>query len=414
MSQLQTTDESYKYVIGAVCFGIQAVGFGIFVSYGIFFNSLHEEFGWSRATLSGASSLAFFLMGVLGIFVGRLNDKVGPRKLMLVTSCFVGLGFILMSTLQTTWQLYLFYAIAVGIGLSSIDVISLSTTTRWFVRHRGVVTGMVKVGTGAGQLSVPLVASLLITNYGWRIAYVIIGVTGMILLILLGQLLRRDPGQMVLSSIDKKSIPVKSGENDDKSLSFGQAIRTIQFWTLCVVNFSVVFCLLTVVVHIVPFARDLHISTAKAAGVISTIGGVSMVGRFATGIFIDRFDSRKATILCFILLISTLLWLQITNNIWMIYLFAAFYGLAHGGFFTAISPIVAEYFGIRSHGVLFGFVVFSGCFGGSVGPILAGYIFDTTGGYSPAFWLSTVIALIGLGFILFLKPVYKNRLRRTT
>jgi MFS family permease len=414
MRQIQTTDESYKYVIGAVCFGIQAVGFGIFVSYGIFFDSLHEEFGWSRATLSGASSLAFFLMGVLGIFVGRLNDKVGPRKLMLVTSCFLGLGFILMSTLQTTWQLYLFYAIAVGIGLSSIDVISLSTTTRWFVRHRGVVTGMVKVGTGAGQLSVPLVASLLITNYGWRIAYVIIGVTGMILLILLGQLLRRDPGQMVLSSIDKKSIPVKSGENDDKSLSFGQAIRTIQFWTLCVVNFSVVFCLLTVVVHIVPFARDLHISTAKAAGVISTIGGVSMVGRFATGIFIDHFDSRKATILCFILLISTLLWLQITNNIWMIYLFAAFYGLAHGGFFTAISPIVAEYFGIRSHGVLFGFVVFSGCFGGSVGPILAGYIFDTTGGYSLAFWLSTVIALIGLGFILFLKPVYKKRLRRTT
>ena len=414
MSQIQTTDESYKYVIGAVCFGIQAVGFGIFVSYGIFFNSLHEEFGWSRATLSGASSLAFFLMGVLGIFVGRLNDKVGPRKLMFVTSCFVGLGFVLMSTLQTTWQLYLFYVIAVGIGLSSIDVISLSTTTRWFVRHRGVVTGMVKVGTGAGQLSVPLVASLLITNYGWRIAYVIIGVTGMILLILLGQLLRRDPGQMVLSSIDEKSIAVKSGENDDKSLTFGQAIRTIQFWTLCVVNFSVVFCLLTVVVHIVPFARDLHISTAKAAGVISTIGGVSMVGRFATGIFIDRFDSRKATILCFILLISTLLWLQITNNIWMIYLFAAFYGLAHGGFFTAISPIVAEYFGIRSHGVLFGFVVFSGCFGGSVGPILAGYIFDTTGGYSPAFWLSTVIALIGLGFILFLKPVHKNRLRRTT
>ena len=91
----------------------------------------------------------------------------------------------------------------------------------------------------------------------------------------------------------------------------------------------------------------------------------------------------------------------------MIYVFAAFYGLAHGGFFTAISPIVAEYFGIRSHGVLFGLIVFSGCLGGSVGPILAGYIFDTTGGYSPAFWLSTLVALTGLGFIIFLKPVKK-------
>ncbi len=398
MIDTQATEKSYRYVIGAVCFCIQAIGIGIFVSYGVFFSSLHEEFGWSRTIISGASSLAFFLMGFFAIFVGRLNDRVGPRKLMIVTSCFVGLGFLLMSRLQTSWQLYLFYGIAVGIGFSSIDVISLSTTTRWFVRNRGMVTGMVKVGTGAGQLVVPLIASLLITNYGWRTAYVVIGITGMISLALLGWLLRRDPGQVVESAVDKKDV---------QSLSLGQAIRTIQFWILCVVNFSVVFCLLIVLVHIVPFAQDLHISSAKAAGVISTIGGVSMVGRFATGIFIDRFDSRKATILCFILLISTLLWLQITNNLWMIYLFAAFYGLAHGGFFTAISPIVAEYFGIRSHGVLFGLIVFSGCLGGSVGPILAGYIFDTTGGYSPAFWLSTLVALTGLGFIIFLKPVKK-------
>jgi len=408
MSEIQTTESSYKYVIGAACFGIQAVGIGLFVSYGVFFNSLHDEFGWSRATISGASSLTFFLMGLLGIVVGRLNDKVGPRKLMAVTSCFVGLGFVLLSRLQTTWELYLFYGIAVGIGLSSTDVISLSTTTRWFVRKRGMVTGMVKVGTGAGQLVIPLTASFLITNYGWRTAYAVIGIAGMMLLALFGQLLKRDPGQMMVSSVDKHKIPKKKSDTENNNLSFSQAIRTGQFWTLCVVNFSVVFCLLIILVHIVPFARDLHISSAKAAGVISTIGGVSMVGRFSTGIFIDRFDSRKATILCFILLIATLLWLQITTTLWMIYLFAAIYGLAHGGFFTAVSPIVAEYFGIRSHGGLFGIVVFSGCLGGSVGPILAGYIFDTTGGYSPAFWVSTLVALTGLGFILFLKPVKKK------
>ncbi len=405
MNELQTSKNSYRYVIGAVCFGIQAVGIGIFVSYGIFFNSLHEEFGWSRATISGASSLAFFLMGFLAIFVGRLNDKVGPRKVMIVTSCFVGIGFLLMSTLQTTWQLYLFYGIAAGIGFSSIDVISLSTTTRWFVRNRGMVTGIVKVGTGAGQLITPIAASLLISNYGWRTAYVIIGITGMVLLGLLGQFLRRDPGQMAQSSPARKDTPMTDSDDESKNLSFSQAIHTTQFWILCIVNFSVVFCLLIILVHIVPFARDLNISSGKAAGVLSTIGGVSMVGRFTTGLFIDRFNSRKATIFCFILLIATLLWLQITDNLWMIYIFAAFYGFAHGGFFTAISPIVAEYFGIRSHGVLFGMIVFSGCFGGSVGPILAGYIFDTTGGYSAAIWISTLVALTGLGFIVALKPV---------
>ena len=162
-------------------------------------------------------------------------------------------------------------------------------------------------------------------------------------------------------------------------LSFGQALRTHQFWLIFTVNFIVVYCLMIVLVHIVPFARDLGVSAAKAAGALSTIGGVSMLGRFATGIFIDRFNSRLSMIICFVLLIFTLLWLQVADELWMIYLFAACYGIAHGGFFTAISPIVAEYFGIGAHGVLFGAIVFSGCFGGSIGPVLAGHIFDITG-----------------------------------
>ena len=404
---MQLTNIPYKYIIAAACFGTQAVGVGLFISYGVFINPLIEEFGWSRANISGASSLSFFLIGLLAIVVGRLNDKVGPRKVMLVTSCFIGFGFFLTSKVQSIWQLYLFYGILTGIGFSSIDVIALSTTARWFVKKRGFVTGLVKVGTGAGQLIVPLAASLLITGFSWRASFMVIGISGMILLLLISRLLHRDPEVMGLSSKEKASSKKDAKAFKGTGLSFGQAVRTHQFWLIFIVNFAVVYCLLIILVHIVPFARDLGISATKAAGVLSTIGGVSMLGRFATGLFIDRFNSRLAMIFCFVLLISTLLWLQIADELWMIYLFAACYGVAHGGFFTAISPIVAEYFGIGAHGALFGGIVFSGCFGGSVGPILAGYIFDVTGSYSPAFWLSTVVALLGLGFILLLKPIRK-------
>ena len=404
---MQFTNIPYKYIIAACCFGTQAVGIGLFVSYGVFINPLIEEFGWTRAAISGASSLSFFLMGLLGIFVGRLNDKIGPRKVMLFTSCFIGLGFFLTSKIQSIWQLYLLYGILVGIGLSSIDVIALSTTARWFVKKRGIVTGLVKVGTGAGQLIVPLVASLLIAGFGWRTSFVVIGISGMILLILISRFLHRDPEEMGPNSKEKVSSNINGRELKGADISFGQALRTHQFWLIFIVNFAVVYCLMIVLVHIVPFARDLGISAAKAAGVLSTIGGVSMLGRFATGLFIDRFNSRRAMIICFVLLIFTLLWLQIADELWMIYLFAACYGIAHGGFFTAISPIVAEYFGLGAHGVLFGAIVFSGCLGGSVGPILAGHIFDVTGSYSPAFWLSTFIALLGAGFILLLKPIRK-------
>ena len=404
---MQLANIPYKYIIAAACFGTQAIGIGLFVTYGVLINPLIEEFGWTRATISGASSLAFFLMGLVGILIGRLNDKIGPRKVMLFTSCFIGLGFFLTSKIQSIWQLYLFYGILVGIGLSSIDVIALSTTARWFVNRRGIVTGLVKVGTGAGQLIIPLTASLLIAGFGWRTSIVFIGIFGMILLALISRLLHRDPEEMGLKSQEKaiSKIDVRGKEGID--LSFSQALRTHQFWLIFIVNFAVVYCLLIILVHIVPFTRDLGVSATKAAGVISTIGGVSMLGRFATGIFIDRYNSRLAMIFCFVLLISTLLWLQIADELWMIYLFAACYGIAHGGFFTAISPIVAEYFGISAHGVLFGVIVFSGCFGGSVGPILAGHIFDVTGSYSPAFWLSSFIALLGLGFIILLKPIRK-------
>lgn len=393
----------YSTLIAAVCFGIQAIGIGLFVAYGVFINPLIDEFGWSRASISGASSLGFFLMGFLGVFMGRLNDKIGPRKVMFVTSCFLGLGFFLTSKVESLWQLYLFYGLIAGIGLSAIDVIALSTTARWFVKNRGVVTGIVKVGTGAGQLTVPLLASFLILAYGWRSAFLIIGLSGMILLILTSRLLRRDPSELRSAQVKSASMPENIG-SDKSGLSFAAAIRTLQFWILCLVNFTVVYCLIIILVHIVPFARDMGVSPTKSAGVLSTIGGVSMLGRFATGFFIDRFNSRKAIIVCFFILISTLLWLQIADELWMLYLFAACYGLAHGGFFTSISPIVAEYFGLNAHGILFGIVVFSGCFGGSVGPVLAGYIFDTTGSYSPAFWLSTVVALVGLILILLLKP----------
>jgi MFS family permease len=146
-----------------------------------------------------------------------------------------------------------------------------------------------------------------------------------------------------------------------------------------------------------------------AATVLSTIGGVSMVGRFIVGIAIDRIGSKRAMILCIILLIAGLLWLQTANDLWMLYLFSVIYGIAHGGYFTAMSPIVAEFFGIRAHGVIFGIVAFSGTIGGAIGPILAGHIFDVTGGYGPAFRLCILISTIGLVLLLLLKPINKCR-----
>jgi MFS family permease len=156
--------------------------------------------------------------------------------------------------------------------------------------------------------------------------------------------------------------------------------------------------------HIVPHAMDIGISSIKAAGIISTIGGVSMVGRLVIGIAIDRIGNKKSMTICFLILIASLLWLQMASELWMLYLFAAVYGLAHGGFFTVISPIVAEFFGIGSHGVLFGVVGFSGTIGGAIGPFLAGHIFDITSSYQLVFFILTGVSVTGLILISLLRP----------
>ena len=135
----------YGYTIVIACFLFQGVGIGSYIAFGVFFKPLLTEFGWSRATVSGAASLAFLLMGALGIVVGILNDRFGPRMLMVVTGLFYSTGYCLLSRVHSVWELYLFFGLVVGIGLSSIDIIALTTTARWFVRRRGAMTGFVKV-----------------------------------------------------------------------------------------------------------------------------------------------------------------------------------------------------------------------------------------------------------------------------
>lgn len=117
----------YGYNVVAAGFLIQAVCIGAMFTYGVFFEAFQEEFGWSRAIISGASSLAFLMMGGGGIIAGALNDKIGPRIIMTVSGVFLGIGYLLLSRLEVPWQLYLLYGGFVGCGFSTHDVITLST-----------------------------------------------------------------------------------------------------------------------------------------------------------------------------------------------------------------------------------------------------------------------------------------------
>jgi MFS family permease len=403
----------YGYNIVAAGFAIQAISIGAMFAYGVFFTEFQSEFGWSRALVSGASSLAFLVMGLGGILAGRLNDRIGPRVLLVVSGSALGLGYLLMYWLQVSWQLYLLWGVLAGIGFSTHDVVTLSTVARWFVRRRGMMSGIVKVGTGSGQLLVPLIATALIALFDWRNSCFIIGTAVLVALVTVAQIMRRDPQSIgLLPDGDIDGYHCATTLTGLRDLSLRAAARTRQFWTLCIAEFAIFFCLLTIIVHIVPHAKDLGLAPTAAAGVLSTIGGISMLGRIVMGAVNDRIGGKRSLIICFIVLLFGLIWLQMAGEGWMLFIFAVIYGLAHGGFFTVMSPLVAELFGIGSHGLLFGLVLFCGTIGGALGPLIAGHAFDVAGSYRMVFFILTLLVVMGFVLIMVLQPLSEADGRR--
>lgn len=386
----------YGYNIVISGFLIQGICIGTMFTYGVFFKQFQAEFGWSRGLISGASSLAFFVMGIGAIFFGTLNDRFGPRLILTVSSIAMGSGYCLMSFIHSPWQLYLIYGCLVGIGFSTHDVIILSTVARWFVRLRGRMTGLTKVGTGVGQFVMPFAATFLIAALGWRSTYMVIGVFALIVLVLASQLMKFEPRSIgLLPDGDRQADCAVEPEAPFRRTSH-TAFRSRQFWTLCFIQFAVFFCLLTVIVHIVPHARDQGLSPTVSAAVLSVIGSVSILGRLTTGLLIDRIGGKRSMVSSFIILISSFVWLQFSSSAWMMFTFAVIYGFAHGGFFTVMSPLIAESFGTDALGQLFGIVLFVGTLGGTVGPTASGYIFDFSGSYQIAFMILGGFSILGL------------------
>ena len=396
---------NYGYFVVLSSFLIMLVLYGVYYAFGVFFKPAFSEFGWSRALTSGAFSLSSIMMGLLGIPMGALTDRFGPRLVLTLCGLLIGLGFFLMSRLNTVWQLYLFFGLFVGIGMGGSFVPMASAIARWFTERRGVMTGIITAGIGLGALIGPPLADRLISNYGWREAYVILGLMVWAVVILSAQFLKAGPVLESRAAGHGHEEP-KGGLNQEREgLSFRQAARTSQFWLAFGMFVCFGFCLFSIMVHIVPHVIDLGIQPSSAAKVLAGIGGVSIVGKVIFGRLDDIIGSKRVFIISFILMSASLFWLVPAKKMWMLYSMAVIFGLAYGGNVVAMSPLTATLFGLTSHGVILGFFSFSFTIGGAIGPFLTGYMFDVTGGYGPAFLCCAILSTVGLGLTAALKPI---------
>jgi MFS family permease len=405
----RSTKIFYGYIIVLASLLILVIVHGIYASYGVFFSSVQEEFGWDRATISGAHSLAFFLMGLFSTVAGRLTDKYGPRLTMVLGALIMGSGYLLVSRIHDVWQLYLTYGIIMGLGASAADVALLSTVARWFDKRRSLMSGFVKAGTGVGMFIIPLMSAWLLVSYGWRTSYAILGAMAIVGITIFALFLKRDPSEVGLRPYGVVDGAIESQNIPDVKLTFSEVLRTWQFWVICATYFLIWYATQAIIVHIAPHAIDSGFSVGQAAGILSAIGGVSILGRLTAGGTGDRIGNRRALIVCSIILLLSLIWLQFARELWMFYLFALIYGFAHGGFFALMSPLVADLFGLESHASNLGMFLFLGMAGGAVGPVVTGCIFDATHTYRLAFLVLVFTACVGLFLAFLLKPVNPDR-----
>jgi len=396
----------YGYIVVAAAVFIMTIVWGTNRTFGVFLKPMLNEFGWSRANISGAFTLAMVVMGFGGFAAGRITDRIGPRPVILVCGIALAASYMLTSMIHSVWQFYVFYGIFAGIGLS-VTTPLMSLIARWFVKKRALMSSILTAGPAFGNMAMPLAFSVVIDGVGWRRSYVIMAGIALVFILASAVFVRRDPGEVGLLPYGADEDKVKNTTSQSEGMSVLSALRTNQYWLVSFLFFCDFFLFNVVTVHIVIHAVDLGIPATKAAGILSVASGVCAVARIIIGGLADRFGCKPTFMVCLVLAVVSFALLLAADTLWMLYLFAAIFGFglwASGGL---IPPLTADLFGLKAHGTIYGSIFLSGATGGAFGPVVVGYLFDVTGNYQLAFIVCFIITILSLLALIALKPVRK-------
>lgn len=383
--------------------------FGVHYAFGVFFKPMLKEFGWSRMLISGAFSLSWLLHGVSCVVMGRMNDRYGPRPVLVVSGVLLAGGFLLTTGIDAAWQLYLFYGGLIGIGSGGVFIPLASTISRWFILRRTVMTGIAVAGIGLGTLLVPLVANQLIAIFDWRTAYAALGIAVLLIIVGASLFLKRDPseiGQQPYGYHQSQDSPLVQ---DNAGFTLREAAGTPQFWILLGAYFCFGFFVYSVLVHLAPHATDLGLSMATGARLVAAFGVASIFGKVVLGNVGDRIGNKGIFLICFALVAVSSVWVSGIRHTLGLYFFSLAIGISYGGCSANYSPYVAALFGLKSHGHISGVANNGFTIGAVVGPLVPGYLFDLTQSYRLSFYIIAIMAVIGFILIVALKPTTHQR-----
>ncbi len=394
-------------VIMASTFGI---GLGMsplpFYTIGVFAVPLTQKFGWGMDTIMAA--MPVFTIGALFMspIVGYIADKIGARKTALYSLLLFGLVFIAFSLNNGSKIIYLgLWALMAIIGAGTLPMTWTRAINNWFNENRGLALGLSLLGTGLFGAMAKLFASLLIESYGWKMAYIGVGLLPLLIALPIAYFLFRDiddPKVARKVARLKKEIPSHSNGNN-AGLSVKQALKDWRFWLLAFAFIFISFAIGGPIPNLERMLVSKGFDTADAVVIASFIGYSVLIGRLVGGYLLDRFWAPAvAFILLSIPAISCLLLQQADLSYFNALIAVAILGFGAGVEYDLMAYLVSRYFGMKNYAAIYGFLYGFFALGAGFGPYIFGKFFTTTGSYDTILSYAFIAFLIGSFPLLFL------------
>jgi MFS family permease len=394
----------YGWRMVAAGSGIQFLQAGLLhQAFGAYFAVLIQEFGWSKTALSGAAALQPMEAAVLGPVLGWIIDRFGPQGMIRLGVVIFGIGFMLLSQIDTLWGFYgAFLVIALGASLCGFFPINVAIIL-WFERYRARALSSLSLGLAIGGVFVPVVAWCM-QSYGWRATAFGSGVFAILVGWPLARVFRRRP-EDVGETIDglPAAVPVAGAEEPagQREFTAREALRTSAFWLLSLGHGFALLIVYAVSVHAITHMKEGLGYTLGEASLVITLMTLSQVGGVMVGWAVgDRFEKRFVAAFCMLMHAAGLLMLTYASGPAMLVAFAVLHGGAWGLRGPFMQAIRADYFGRKSIGMILGLSALIIVVGQVGGPIVAGAFADITGDYRAGFTFLSVLAGIGTLFFL--------------
>ena len=388
----------YGWLIVATTFWMAMLTGGGRSGFGVFVIPMSAELGWNRGTISLAAALGVLISGVSQPFVGRLYDRLGGRRLILVCLLVSGLSTALVALTHHLVFLILVFGVVLSIAQAGCSLTTTSALlSKWFHRKRATAMALTATGSALGGALLVLVTDSLISLVGWRLTWVILGLLVLALVMPVAfVLLRDDPEEMGLRP--DGDAPLADGEQPQPVLpgpleaaSWRDAFRSPPMWQLCGGYFVCGFSIALVSTHFVPFAIERGFAHDTAAFAYSLMAMLNVVGVLAVGALSDRWGRTLPLGVVYALRGCAYAALLLVPGDWALWSFVVIMGFSWWATAPLTSALTADVYGLKHLGMLNGLTFTGHQLGSALSTQLGGLLRDRTGSYEVPFALAGLL-----------------------